>query len=97
MTDRFDSILTACVEATSVGTARSTRLGINRSAPARLNSDAAANATGTSAISVPLHWMADGLPVGVHFAGRYDEEATSLALAAELEAAQPWFNRVPAL
>ena len=38
---------------------------------------------------------ADGLPVGVHFAGRYGEEATLLALVAELEAAQPWFDRVP--
>ena len=48
-------------------------------------------------MSVPLHWTADGLPVGVHFAGRYGEEATLLALAAELETAQPWFERVPEL
>jgi Asp-tRNA(Asn)/Glu-tRNA(Gln) amidotransferase A subunit family amidase len=55
------------------------------------------NATGTPAMSVPLHWTADGLPVGVHFAGRYGAEATLLALAAELEAANPWFGRVPVL
>jgi amidase len=54
------------------------------------------NATGTPAMSVPLHWSSDGLPIGVHFAGRYGEEATLLALAAQLEAAQPWFDRVPA-
>src|SRR4029077_4385831 len=36
------------------------------------------NWTETPAMSVPLHWPADGLPVGVHFAGRYGEEATLL-------------------
>ena len=55
------------------------------------------NATGTPAMSVPLHWSSDDLPIGVHFAGRYGEEATLLALAAQLESAQPWFDRVPAL
>jgi amidase len=46
-------------------------------------------------MSVPLHWSSDGLPIGVHFAG--GEEATLLALAAQLETARPWFDRVPAL
>jgi amidase len=55
------------------------------------------NATGTPAMNVPLHRTADGLPVGVHFAGRYGEEATLLALAAELETAQPWFSRAGAV
>jgi amidase len=55
------------------------------------------NATGTPAISVPLHWTGDGLPVGVHFGGRYGEEAKLIRLAAQLEQAQPWFDRLPPL
>jgi amidase len=55
------------------------------------------NAAGTPAMSVPLYWTPDGLPVGVHFAGRYAEEGTLLQLAAQLERAQPWFERVPRL
>jgi Asp-tRNA(Asn)/Glu-tRNA(Gln) amidotransferase A subunit family amidase len=53
------------------------------------------NATGTPAMTVPMHWTTDGLPVGVHFAGRYGEEAVLLQLAAQIETAQPWFDRVP--
>jgi amidase len=55
------------------------------------------NAVGIPAVTVPLHWTAEGLPVGVHFAGRYAEEAILLRLVAQLESAQPWFNQVPEL
>lgn len=54
-----------------------------------------ANLTGTPAISLPLHWTRDGLPLGVHFVARPGEDALLLQLAAELEAAQPWFDRLP--
>lgn len=54
------------------------------------------NASGQPAASVPLHWTAGGLPVGVHLAAPFGEDETLIALSAELEAAQPWAHRRPA-
>ncbi len=55
------------------------------------------NATGQPAMSLPLHWSADGLPIGVQLVGRFAEDATLLQLAAQLEMAQPWFHRTAPL
>lgn len=52
-----------------------------------------ANFAGLPAMSVPLHWTPDGLPVGSHFLGRFGAEETLFSLAAQLETAQPWIER----
>jgi amidase len=53
------------------------------------------NVTGMPAVSLPLHWTADGLPVGVMLAARPAEEELLLGLAAQVEAAAPWRDRHP--
>lgn len=54
-----------------------------------------ANLTGVPAISVPLYWTADDLPLGVQFVARFGEEDVLLQLARQLEVARPWFARLP--
>jgi amidase len=51
------------------------------------------NVTGMPAVSLPLHWTPDGLPVGVMLAARPAEEGLLLSLSAQIEAAAPWAER----
>ncbi len=55
------------------------------------------NVTGQPAMSIPLHWNENGVPVGVQLVGRMWEEATLLSLAGQLEQVKPWLGRVPVL
>jgi amidase len=53
------------------------------------------NVTGMPAVSLPLHWTPDGLPVGVMLAARPAEEELLLSLSAQIETAAPWSERRP--
>ncbi|MFT4182440.1 MAG: amidase [Rhizobium sp.] len=53
------------------------------------------NASGQPAMSVPLYWSRQGLPVGSHFAAGFGREDILFSLAGQLEAARPWTHRLP--
>jgi amidase len=53
------------------------------------------NLSGQPAVSVPLYWSAEGLPIGVMLAGQMGAEGTLISLSAQLEAARPWKDKHP--
>ena len=55
------------------------------------------NVSGQPAMSLPLHWSENNLPIGVQFVGPIDDEALLLRLASQIETAAPWSDRLPPL
>jgi amidase len=55
------------------------------------------NVTGQPAMSVPLYWNAQGMPIGTQVVARVGDEATLFRVAGQLERARPWTGRVPPL
>ena len=55
------------------------------------------NQTGQPAISLPLFWNGENLPIGSQLVGRFGDELTLLQLAHQLEDAAPWGHRAPEL
>jgi amidase len=53
------------------------------------------NATGYPAISLPLEWSEEGLPIGLQFVAPFGREEILIRIAAQLEQARPWAERRP--
>jgi amidase len=53
------------------------------------------NVTGQPAMSVPIGWSPEGLPIGMQFVGRFADEGTLFSLAGQLEQARPWKDKRP--
>jgi amidase len=53
------------------------------------------NVTGQPAVSLPLHWTDEGVPIGVQLVGPPLGDALLFRISAQLETARPWRTRRP--
>jgi amidase len=98
--DRFDLLLTPTVGEVPppIGTFDDSGpdpLDAIRRAGLTASFTALANVTGQPAISVPLAWSEEGLPIGIHLVGPYGGEDVLIRVASQLEEAHPWADRMP--
>jgi amidase len=97
--DKHDVLLSTTISRTSLplGTVRmdGTLEAFDEQVAPMTAFTAVCNATGVPAMSVPIEWTDDGLPIGMHFVARYGAEETLYSLATQLEQARPWRNRRP--
>ncbi len=98
--DEIDVLLTPG----STRTARGAEGGSGRHAPLAMDGAARAiiylapfNHTGQPAVTIPAGMGEDGLPLSVQLVGRPGAEDVLYALAGQIEGAQPWADRKPAL
>jgi amidase len=96
--DGFDVLVTPVLNAPPppIGWLSDPEHGMQR-VIAMLQYTAQFNITGQPAVSLPLAWSGQGLPIGVQFVGAFGREDVLIRLAAQLEAAQPWADRHPAV
>jgi len=96
--ERFDMLLTPVVNGPPppLGYLSDPTQGLFRTI-AMLQYTAQFNVTGQPAVSLPLQWSADGLPMGVQLVAAYGREDLLVRLASQLEAAAPWRGRHPKL
>lgn len=100
--DGWDLLLTPTISAPPLPVGTSRNDPADPGATGRISADWVSftsqfNTTGQPAISLPMHWNADGLPIGVQLVAAYAREDVLIRVASQLEDAAPWAHRRPTI